>query len=45
MTITKLVEAPYSSAILSGVFSKGDFIRAFAEDGEVKFEKKKTAQN
>ena len=44
-SITKLVETPYSIAILSGKFAKGDFIRAFAEDGEVKFEKKKTAQN
>ena len=39
--ITRLVEDAYSEALLSGKFSKGDFIRAFAEDGKVKFEKKK----
>ena len=40
--ITRLVEDSYSEALLSGRFSKGDFIRAFAEDGRVRFEKKKT---
>ncbi len=40
-SITKLVENPYSEALLTGQFSKGDFIRAFAEDGKVIFEKNK----
>ena len=38
-SITSLVENPYSEALLSGKFKKGDFIRAFAEDEKIKFEK------
>ncbi len=38
--VTRLVENPYSEALLKGRFSKGDFIRARAEDGKVLFEKK-----
>ena len=38
-SITKLVEDPYTEALLSGSFSKGDFIRTLAEDGRVKFRK------
>ena len=38
--ITKLIENPYSEAMLAGSFSKGDFIHAFAESGKVRFEKK-----
>ncbi len=38
--ITRLVEDTYSEALLSGRFTKGDFIQAFAEDGRVRFEKK-----
>ena len=40
-SITKLVEDPYATAIVNGRFSKGDFIRAYAEDGKVLFEKKR----
>ncbi len=40
--ITRLVEDPYANALLSGRFSKGDFITAIAENGIVKFEKKKS---
>ena len=39
--ITRLVEDPYANALLSGRFSKGDFITAVAEDGTVRFEKKR----
>ncbi len=39
-TITKLIEEPYSTAFLSGKFKKGDLIRAYGENGVVKFEKK-----
>lgn len=39
--ITKLVEDPYAEALLSGRFAKGDFIRTFAVDSKVLFEKKK----
>ena len=39
-TIKNLVEIPYSIAILEGKFKKGDFIRGYAEDGRVIFEKK-----
>ena len=38
--ITKLVENPYSEALLSGDFSRGDFIRAYFNGDRVKFEKK-----
>lgn len=39
--IINLVELPYSRALLDGSFRKGDFIRAFARNGKVEFEKKK----
>ena len=38
--ITKLVENPFSEAMLTAKFSKGDFIRAYTKDGRVTFEKK-----
>ena len=38
--ITKLVENPLSELLLTGKFSKGDFIRAYGENGTVKFSKK-----
>ncbi len=38
-SITKLVENPYSEELISGSFSKGDFIRAYGENGKVLFEK------
>ena len=40
-SITRLVEDPYATAMVNGRFSKGDFVRAYAEDGIVKFEKKR----
>ena len=39
-SITRLVENPFSEAMLSGRFSKGDLIRAYADGGIIKFEKK-----
>ena len=39
--ITRLVEDPYANALLSGRFSKGDFITAVAENGTVRFKKKR----
>ena len=39
--ITRLVEDPYANALLSGRFAKGDFITATADDGTVRFEKKR----
>ena len=39
--ITRLVETPYSDALLKGDFSVGDYVVARAEDGRVLFEKKK----
>jgi ATP-dependent Clp protease ATP-binding subunit ClpC len=39
-SIIKLVETPYTEAILSGRITKGDFIRALAKDGKISFEKK-----
>ena len=38
--ITRLVENPYSEALLRGDFSKGDFIRAYFDGESVVFEKK-----
>ena len=38
--ITRLVENPYSEALISGEFSRGDFIRAYFDGKTVKFEKK-----
>ncbi len=40
--VTRLIEDGYAEAYLSGEFTKGDYIRAYAEDGTVKFEKNKT---
>ena len=42
--ITRLVEDPYANALLSGRFSKGDFITAVAENGTVRFEKKRESK-
>ena len=39
--ITKLVETPYSDALLRGEFSSGDLILAKVEGGRIIFEKKK----
>ena len=39
--ITRLVENPYSEEVVKGSFKKGDFIRAFAKDGAIKFKKKR----
>ena len=38
--ITRLVENPYSEALIEGEFSRGDFIRAYFDGERVKFEKK-----
>ena len=38
--ISALVETAYSEAILKGQFKKGDFVRGYAENGNIKFEKK-----
>ena len=42
--ITKLVENPFSESMLTGEFSKGDFIRAYGEGSKIKFEKPKKSQ-
>ena len=39
--ITRLIETPYSDALLRGDFAPGDLIYAKAQDGRVIFEKKK----
>ncbi len=39
--VTRLIEDGYAETYLSGKFKKGDYIRAYAEDGTVKFEKKR----
>ena len=38
--ITRLVETPYSEAMIDGRIKRGDYIQAFAKDGRVEFKKR-----
>ncbi len=41
--LTRLVEDPYTEALLAGDFKRGDLVRAYAERGKIKFEKQNSA--
>ena len=44
-SITRLVETPYSEAVLEGRISRGDYIFAYADNGKISFSNRSESKN